>query len=391
MDHWRRGERGGGERKEIAAIHPNPPGLRAKIDKTAALADNTGMSPDLPHRITELGGRALAVLLDPWVQPAFQGSVLWWPYLASAFVVALAGYWVARGGGLATLVAFFREYFSKRIWAHPSAQADYAYYMVNSVLYPFIVAPLIVSGGWLAGEIARGLAAALGAPPPLLGLAAWRVLYTVLFFLAYDFGRFAAHSLMHDVPFLWQFHKLHHSAEVLTPFTSFRAHPVELFVLAALPNLVTGTLSGIVWYLAAGEIGFYSFLGAHVLMLGFNAYANLRHFPVWISFGPYLNAWFVSPAHHQIHHSREPRHFGKNRGFDLAVWDRMFGTHYAPGAEEKLTLGLGDGTDGAWHEVSRMYVWPCRLALARWGFGQAPRPEGARGAAGVEVEAESGR
>ena len=335
------------------------------------------MSPDLLHTLNDAGARMLALLIDPWVQFAFQGSVFWWPYLASAFVVALAGFWLARGGGLATVALFFRENFSKALWAHPSAQADYAYYMVNTVLYPFIVAPLIVSGGWIAVEIEHGLGAAFGPVPPSLGLAGWRVLYTLVFFLAYDFGRWAGHSMLHDVPLLWQFHKLHHSAEVLTPITNFRAHPVELFVMAAVPNLVTGTASGVLWYLAAGEIGFYSFLGAHVLMLAFNMIANLRHFPVWISFGPRLNAWFISPAHHQIHHSREPRHFGKNRGFDLALWDRMFGTLYAPGAREEFRLGLGDGTDGAWHSVGRMYFWPFRLALARLGLGRAPRGAGA--------------
>ncbi len=330
------------------------------------------MTPDLLQRINDWGGQALALLVDPFVQPAFRGSVFWWPYLASALVVALAGFWRARGGGAATAVLFFRKYFTRALWAHPSAQADYAYYLVNAVLYPFIVAPLIVSGGWIAARIAHALAAALGAPPPLMGLGPWRVLYTLVFFLAYDFGRWAAHSLMHDVPFLWQFHKVHHSAEVLTPLTNFRAHPVELFVLAAVPNLVTGLASGVIWYLAAGEIGFFSFLGAHVLMLGFNAFANLRHFPVWVSFGRPLDRWFVSPAHHQVHHSLAPHHFGKNRGFELALWDRLYGTLYVPGAEEALVLGLGDGTDGQWHSVARLYFWPVRLALARWGLGHAP-------------------
>lgn len=335
------------------------------------------------QHISDLGGRALALLLDPFVQPAFQGSVFWWPYLLSAFLIAL---WVFRRaeGGRATLGAFFGKYLTRRIWAHPSAQADYAYYLVNSILYPFIVAPLIVSGGWIAGEIAQGLAAALGAPPHLLGLAAWRVLYTLVFFLAYDFGRWAGHSLMHDVPLLWQFHKVHHSAEVLTPLTNFRAHPVELFVMAAVPNLATGLASGVMWYLAAGAIGFYSFLGAHVLMLGFNAFANLRHFPAWVSFGAILNRWFISPAHHQLHHSRAPAHFGKNRGFDLALWDRLYGTLYVPGAqEEELRLGLGDGSDGQWHAVSRMYFWPFRLLLARWGVGSAPHGTDAAARAGA--------
>ena len=51
------------------------------------------------------------------------------------------------------------------------------------------------------------------------------LLYTVLFFVAYDFGRFVAHSALHDVPVLWEFHKPHHTAEVLTPMTAFSAVP----------------------------------------------------------------------------------------------------------------------------------------------------------------------
>jgi sterol desaturase/sphingolipid hydroxylase (fatty acid hydroxylase superfamily) len=341
------------------------------------------VGPDLAHHINELGGRALALLIDPWVQFAIQGSIFWWPYLASALAIALAGFWLARGGGTATLGAFFRFAFARRIWAHPSAQADYAYYLVNAILYPLMVAPLIVSGAAIAALIEHALRAGFGASPvPALGVPAWRVLYTLFFFAAYDFGRYAAHSALHDVPLLWQFHKVHHSAEVLTPITNFRNHPVELFVSALVPNLCTGVASGVLWYLAAGEIGFYSFLGGHVLMMAFNAVANLRHFSVWISFGPRLNKWFISPAHHQIHHSREARHFGRNRGFDLAIWDRMFGTLYVPGAPEQFRLGLGDGTDGEWHSVSRLYLWPFRLVLARWGMGEAPAPRRAEARSG---------
>ncbi len=298
--------------------------------------------------------------------------------------MALVFYWAGHGGGAPRWRPSRRRFFTRRIWAHPSSQADYAYYIVNSVLYPVIVAPLIVSGAVVGGAVDGALAHLFGPMgAPLVGQVAARVLYTVLFFLAYDGARYVGHCLLHDVPLLWQFHKLHHSAEVLTPFTNFRAHPVELFVMGAVPNLATGVVSGVVWYLAADTIGFYTFLGLHVFLLLFNTIANLRHFEVWISFGPVLNRWFISPAHHQIHHSRDPRHLGRNRGFELAIWDRMFGTLYVPGEEEELRLGLGDGMDGAWHRVGRMYGWPCRYALAHLGLGRAPaRPRGEADARG---------
>lgn len=320
-----------------------------------------------------LAARLLALVIDPFIQFLFRGSLFWWPYLLTTAGVALLGFWLARGGGWTTLGEFRRRFLSPRIWAHPSSQADYGYYIVNSMLHPLIVAPLVISGAAIGTGLERLLAWLLGPiATPVLGVTAARVIYTVLFFVAYDFARYLAHGLLHDVPVLWQFHKVHHSAEVLTPMTNYRAHPVELFLMAAVPNLATGIVSGVVWYVAADAVGFYTFLGAHIFMAGFNTIANLRHFQVWISFGPVLNRWLISPAHHQIHHSCDPRHFGRNRGFELAIWDRLCGTLFVPGPAEDLRLGLGDGTDGSWHSVGRMYGWPFRYAFALFGLGRAP-------------------
>lgn len=328
------------------------------------------MDPDFLHHSEAFGVRLLALIVSPFVQFIFEGGIFWWPNLIATFVVAFFAFSLLHRGGWSE---FRRRHLSRRIWAHKSAEADYAYYLVNSVFYTAIVAPLVVTGAAIGVRVERMLDFLLGPPgPPHLSLWLMRAIYTVLFFLAYDFARFLAHGLLHDVPLLWPFHKVHHSAEVLTPITSYRTHPVELFVMAAIPNLATGLVSGVVWYAAADRIGFYMFFGAHAFIALFNTIANLRHCQVWISFGPVLNRWFISPAHHQIHHSADPRHFGKNRGFELALWDRMCGTLYVPGAEEELRLGLGDGTDAAWHGVGRMYLWPFRYALALCGIGRAP-------------------
>ena len=56
-----------------------------------------------------------------------------------------------------------------------------------------------------------------------------------------DFGTFFSHFLMHKVPVLWAFHRVHHSAEVLTGFTVFRNHPMD-FLVNAVVSAVLGAI-----------------------------------------------------------------------------------------------------------------------------------------------------
>lgn len=284
-------------------------------------------------------------------------SYLYWPYLVSSLVIAAAAWSWLRPSASHGWREFFDRHFSRQLWWHRSARADYWLYLANAVLVPVLFAFLLVDGRALA----RLMGALAGFPEPAAAEAslAARIGFTLLFFIAYDFGRFVAHCLLHDVPALWEFHKVHHSAEVLTPMTSFRAHPLELLLMAWGPAMTTGALTLAFNALSATPITFYSFLGVHALLFVSNLIGNLRHSPAWIPYGPRCGRWLVSPAHHQLHHSCEPRHLGCNRGFDLAIWDRLYGTLYVPGRKpEDFRLGLGDGTEAAYHHVGRMYALP---------------------------------
>jgi sterol desaturase/sphingolipid hydroxylase (fatty acid hydroxylase superfamily) len=73
--------------------------------------------------------------------------------------------------------------------------------------------------------------------------------------------------------------------------------------------------------------------------------SNFHHSHIWISFGPVLERIFISPAQHQIHHSIEPKHFNRNYGQALALWDWMFGTLYVIREREVVTFGLDDKAD----------------------------------------------
>ena len=314
-------------------------------------------------------------------------SFLYWPFLVSTLVIAMLAWRFGWAGGRELAAerwsTFRRRYLGSGLWWHASSRADYRIYIVNGILFPLLLGPLLFSDGavagalhawlrpWLGvsvGEVAPG-AVAMMSPGAVAIMAPGGVAimaYTLLFFVAYDFGRFVAHSLLHDVPLLWQFHKVHHSAEVLTPFTSFRVHPLDLAIMAWVPALTTGVVAwGFQRFVSPG-IGFHTFLGLHVLIWIFSLAGNLRHWQVWVSYGATLNRWLISPAHHQLHHSAEPEHRGCNRGFELAIWDRLYGTLRIPAnAPETFRMGLGDGTDGQWNTLWRMYVWPFAGCLGR--------------------------
>jgi len=301
---------------------------------------------------------AMIRVMAPFVTFLFPKSMLYWPYLVSGAAIAIVVYALARPLRDFSLVQMLKSALNPRIWLAKSARADYRFYVVNGVLYPLLTAPIALSGLAVGIALSEGLIVWFGPmDEAAMGSVAIRVAYSVAYFVCLDFGRFLAHSALHQVPLLWEFHKVHHSAEVLTPITSGRLHPIDLFVMGAGEAMGIAVATGLFFYLGAGEVTIYTALGLHVALMVYNAIGNLRHSHVWLSYGP-LNYIFISPAQHQIHHSRLPKHFDRNCGLGLAIWDWMFGTLYVPKGRETFPMGLGDGTDGTWHTVGGMYWRP---------------------------------
>ncbi|MCC6140662.1 MAG: sterol desaturase family protein [Nitrospira sp.] len=85
---------------------------------------------------------------------------------------------------------------------------------------------------------------------------------------------------------------------------------------------------------------------------------HLRHLHIWLSYGRVFNRLFISPAHHQIHHSVDPRHWNKNFGSKLSIWDGLFGTHYQPRQPEVLRVGLLDAASREFETVWSLYTSP---------------------------------
>jgi len=296
-----------------------------------------------------------------WTQDG--GNRFFWLYVLS-FMVVGAVLWLRlyRGGGDGAgpgrLRGLFGFLFPKAMYTHPSAIVDYKLILTNRVLGPSgFLARLVLGSATVAAVAAvvqQGLVDLFGTGARIAWTTPMLVGYTIAIALVADFSTWLVHALHHRYSLLWEFHKVHHSAEVLTPFTVFRKHPVYNLLSRVLDLAIVGPFMGVVTYLFADTPASLTLFGANFVFSIFHVLgANLRHSHIWWSFGPVLSRVFISPAQHQIHHSKDPRHYNKNYGELFALWDWMFGTLYVPGREpEPLQFGL-TGEDENIHPTLR--------------------------------------
>ena len=149
--------------------------------------------------------------------------------LAAALVIAALFFaWqrVKRGRTLRWRV-IARALFPKRIVRHKSNRADIGYLLFNVFLSGIVFGWAVLAYQFITNGVIATLVALFGpVAPSALPVIVSRGGVTVLLFLGYELGYWFNHWLSHKVPFLWEFHKVHHTAEVLTPITNFRVHPV---------------------------------------------------------------------------------------------------------------------------------------------------------------------
>ncbi|WP_457797574.1 sterol desaturase family protein [Methylocystis sp. S23] len=197
---------------------------------------------------------------------------------------------------------------------------------------PAVVGALVVSSNTVSKAVHSMLAGAFGAIEPFdCGDLAMKLISTVVLFLAYEIGYWVDHYLKHRVSFLWELHKLHHTADVLTPLTNFRNHPLDNIVFGYMLALFIGAASGLLEWLFGRNVEMFSVNGKNIIFICFLwTIGHLQHSQFWIPFSGMWGRVILSPAHHQIHHSCDPKHFNRNLGSVLAVWDWMFGTLEIP-------------------------------------------------------------
>lgn len=321
------------------------------------------------ERVTELisglGNRLLQVFTLPHER-------LYGFYLVAALILAIGVYLERRRRALAPDEGLLRFLFPREVYLHRSAKVDYAFAALNRLLYPLIVLPFVVSGATAIALVSGALEAV--APSLRFGLApglALDLALSLCVFVAMDFGIWLAHYLFHRVPLLWELHKVHHSAEVMTPITVFRMHPLDDALTMSVSGITAGAAQALFLHLfpAAGSAIAVWQVNLGIFLFYVVGY-NLRHTHIWLDFG-WAERLLVSPAMHQIHHSRRREHWDTNMGFVFSFWDRLAGTRVLAEESglaegESLEFGLDGESEAEYQDVFRLYLLPFRKIAAGW-------------------------
>lgn len=197
------------------------------------------------------------------------------------------------------------------------------------MFFNFFLFSIAISGFYKLLEV---LFADLGINNTRLALIDWSgwpvAIQLLVFFVVLDFVQWFTHILLHRVPFLWQFHKVHHSVKEMGFAAHLRYHWMENVLYKPLKTFGVMILGGF----EPEQAYIIHFLA---ITIGHFNHANIR-----ITWGVFKYV-FNSPVMHLYHHAYQlPKgKWGVNFGISLSLWDYLFQTHYVP--EDSGTLLLG--------------------------------------------------
>jgi sterol desaturase/sphingolipid hydroxylase (fatty acid hydroxylase superfamily) len=178
------------------------------------------------------------------------------------------------------------------------------------------------------------------------------VLIFIVSLILFDFIIYWQHRMFHKIPLLWRLHKVHHSDKSFDVSTGIRFHPLEILLSIAIKFSVVGIFG----LTPESIIAFEVLLNALAL---FN-HSNVK-IPVTLDY--YLRKLVVTPDMHRVHHSQIPKETNSNFGFNISLWDRLFGSYqdHPRLGHENINIGLKDYIDSYEpNKLTKMLSMPFR-------------------------------
>ena len=184
---------------------------------------------------------------------------------------------------------------------------NFTFVLLNTLALRFLFPVLAVSFAGICSQYNIGFLNYFNIP-------IWIAL--ILAFLLLDLGIWLQHLLFHHISFLWRFHKIHHSDEEVDFTTGVRFHPLEIIISMIYKLILIAVIGPPVALVIIFEI-----------VLNASSIFNHGNIKISKSFDIALRKLIVTPNMHRIHHSAEEKETNSNYGFNLSVWDKLFGTY----------------------------------------------------------------
>ena len=194
-------------------------------------------------------------------------------------------------------------------------------------------------------------------------LPSWTALAVGVVFL--DLAIYLQHVMFHAVPALWRLHRMHHADLDIDVTTGARFHPVEIF------------LSMLIKFAAIAALGVPpAAVVLFELLLNATSMFNHGNVRIPLTVEPVLRWLLVTPDMHRVHHSIDRGETNSNFGFNLSLWDRLFGTYRAQprAGHQAMTIGIPEFRDPAeCATLTGMLAIPFRGARQAPGGSLEPR------------------
>tara|TARA_B100001173_G_scaffold263603_1_gene237933 strand:+ start:3461 stop:4414 length:954 start_codon:yes stop_codon:yes gene_type:complete len=290
---------------------------------------------ELKHLLIDVYGKSLGYFINP-------SKRIYWFYILTSIALACFVYFKynKKKDSNKNLIKFL---FPKENFFSKTALVDLFFLFFNAFVKLFIIATFSYAAKKYHYELTELIANTFGPAPRGYSLSLLTVFYLISLLVVGDFSYYILHLLYHKIPFMWAFHKVHHSSTALNPITQYRIHPVELVINNLRALVVITLVNSLFDYLNRGYFTPQTYFGVNILLLTFNSWgSNLRHSHIKLTYFNWLENFLISPFQHQIHHSSQKELHNKNLGSKLAIWDKIFGTLVKSKDVEKLNVGLGE-------------------------------------------------
>lgn len=219
--------------------------------------------------------------------------------------------------------------------------------MISQVLAVMVAAVALLPFYLLLGR-AIDLNSILGGYGPVAQLPLWQQGLIVI--VIGDFLGYWTHRLNHTYPVLWNFHAVHHSAEIVNWLTAVRIHPINDMFSKGL-KIIAILLLG------------FSPIAAELYVPVLSCYVALIHANVPWAYGPFRHV-IASPVFHRWHHEMDKKAWGKNYAGLFPIYDVFFGTFYMPRGEQPKKFGISGET------MTENFIGQMLYPFRHWEFSK---------------------